>query len=291
MRAFVTFPKTNTEHSTDSIDSGRMKMCRFVTPAKTNAERSADLLHSVWPRRRSLVTPATINTGPSADATDKGRPKMCPPVTPAKAGIHKPMHILDSRYRGNDGNRKKKDPHPFSKKLLGLLGLGLVVLSLGGCAWFSTQTSSPTPAGSAPTSTTGTAPAATPSYYDFPDIPVPSELSLVTQESTVFQGGTVRGGVLTLKGRVEPSSVVNFFMVALARENWKHRGDIRYRKSVLLFEKPDRFCIISIRESTYYTYVEVYVVPTGAGNRSGSLEPLGEAHRAEIPTIVSTNLQ
>ncbi|WP_123288903.1 hypothetical protein [Desulfosoma caldarium] len=133
--------------------------------------------------------------------------------------------------------------------------------------------------------------AASPSYYDFPDIPMPSELSLVTQESTVFQGGTVKGGMLTLKGRVEPSSVVNFFMVSMARENWKHRGDIRYRKWILLFEKPDRFCIISIRESTYNTYVEVFVVPTGAENRSGSLEPLNEPRQGDTSTIKSTTLQ
>lgn len=185
---------------------------------------------------------------------------------------------------------RRKAHQPCSKKLMGLLGLGVMVLTLGGCAWFNTQASSSPTAGAAPASPTGTPSAATPSYYDFSDIPVPGELSLVTKESTVFQGGSVKGGVLTLKGRVEPSSVVNFFMVALARENWKHRGDVRYRKSVLLFEKPDRFCIISIRESTYYTYVEVYVVPTGAGNRSGSLEPFGEAKRAEASTIKTTNL-
>ncbi|MEJ5347139.1 MAG: hypothetical protein WHS46_00430 [Desulfosoma sp.] len=177
-----------------------------------------------------------------------------------------------------------------ARKISGLLGLVVLVLSLGGCAWFNTQTSSsPTP-GSTP-ATTASAPTVTPSYYDFPDIPIPSELSLVTKESTVFQGGGVKGGMLTLKGRVEPGSVVNFFMVAMARENWKHRGDVRYRKSVLLFEKPDRFCIINIRESTYNTYVEVYVVPTMAEHRSGTMKPTSDASPAETSTIKSKNIQ
>ncbi|MEJ5366508.1 MAG: hypothetical protein WHS86_15545 [Desulfosoma sp.] len=168
-----------------------------------------------------------------------------------------------------------------------LMMAGAFMVSLGGCAWFNTSPSPGTGSAAQPAATTA---AATPSFYDFQDIPIPSELSLVTKESTVFQGGAVKGGMLTFKGRVEPSSVVNFFMVALARENWKHRGDIRYRKSVLLFEKPDRFCIISIRESSYYTYVELYVVPTAAGTRSGALESGTDVQRAEGSSIKSRNL-
>lgn len=168
--------------------------------------------------------------------------------------------------------------------------VGVLAVSLSGCAWFNTSTSPSSGAGSSAQPTTTTA-AATPSFYDFQDIPIPSELTLVTKESTVFQGGAVKGGMLTFKGRVEPSSVVNFFMVALARENWKHRGDIRYRKSVLLFEKPDRFCIISIRESNYYTYVELYVVPTATGTRSGTVETETGLNHAGMSTIKSRNLQ
>jgi hypothetical protein len=168
-----------------------------------------------------------------------------------------------------------------------LMTVGALMLFLGGCAWFNTSTSSGTGSTAQPPATTA---AATPSFYDFQDIPIPSELSLVTKESTVFQGGAVKGGMLTFKGRVEPSSVVNFFMVALARENWKHRGDIRYRKSVLLFEKPDRFCIISIRESSYYTYVELYVVPTATAARSGVMEPAPNGQRADGSSIKSRNL-
>ncbi len=169
-----------------------------------------------------------------------------------------------------------------------LMIAGVLTVLLGGCAWFNTSTSPGAGSSTQPATTTA---AVTPSFYDFPDIPIPSELSLVTKESTVFQGGAVKGGMLTFKGRVEPSSVVNFFMVALARENWKHRGDIRYRKSVLLFEKPDRFCIISIRESSYYTYVELYVVPTATGARSGAVETGTDLHRADSSSIKSRSLQ
>lgn len=177
---------------------------------------------------------------------------------------------------------------PKRLSAVGLMIFAILMTSVSGCAWFNTQTSSGTQSSTQPAPTPA---AATPSFYDFQDIPIPSELALVAKESTVFQGGTVKGGMLTFKGRVEPSSVVNFFMVGMARENWKHRGDIRYRKSVLLFEKPDRFCIINIRESSYYTYVEVYVVPTATGTRSGGLGSGEDVLRAEKPTIKSTNLQ
>jgi len=162
------------------------------------------------------------------------------------------------------------------------------MFTVHGCAWLNTQTSSGPAATAPPAAATA---GATPSFHDFQDIPIPSELTLVAKESTVFQGGAVKGGMLTFKGRVEPTSVVNFFMVALARENWKHRGDIRYRKSVLLFEKPDRFCIISIRESTYHTYVELYVVPTSAGTHSSIPMAGGDTSRADSTSIKTKTLQ
>ena len=68
-----------------------------------------------------------------------------------------------------------------------------------------------------------------PRFYDFADIPVPQELSLVPKMSQVFQSGHLKAGLLVLKGRVDPSSVVNFFTVAMNRENWKLKGSSRYR--------------------------------------------------------------
>ncbi|SMC17587.1 hypothetical protein SAMN02746041_00349 [Desulfacinum hydrothermale DSM 13146] len=140
-----------------------------------------------------------------------------------------------------------------------VMGIALWSLSLGGCAWFQREAPAGTEPAQQPASTSA------PTFYDFPDIPVPNELRLQSKESTVFQGGGVKTGLLVFKGRVDPSSVINFFQVSLAREKWRMKGSIRYRKSLLLFEKDDRFCIVNVYERHFYTYVEIYVVPTLRG--------------------------
>lgn len=102
-----------------------------------------------------------------------------------------------------------------------------------------------------------------PTFYDFQDIPVPSELSVLSSESYVFQSGPFKAGVLTLRGRVDLNSLINFFQMALPRENWKAKGGFRYRRSVLIFEKADKICVINFYEKLYYSYVEIYVAPSG----------------------------
>jgi len=32
---------------------------------------------------------------------------------------------------------------------------------------------------------------------------------------------------------------------------------------VLVFDKPDKICLIAVYEDLYYTYVEVYLTPVG----------------------------
>lgn len=103
-----------------------------------------------------------------------------------------------------------------------------------------------------------------PQFFDFQDIPVPTELKLMADESYVFQSGGSKTGLLTLRGRVDLNSVINFFQMAMPRENWKPKGGFRYRRSVLIFEKPDKTCVINMYEKTYYSYVEIYVAPANA---------------------------
>lgn len=103
-----------------------------------------------------------------------------------------------------------------------------------------------------------------PNFYDFPDIAIPSELDLVSSDSYVFQSGAFKVGLLTLKGRVELNSLISFFQMAMPRENWKAKGGFRYKRSVLIFEKPDKVCVLNLYEKMFYTYVEIYVAPVGS---------------------------
>jgi hypothetical protein len=103
-----------------------------------------------------------------------------------------------------------------------------------------------------------------PQFLDFPDIPIPTELKLDEQNSFVFEAGGFKTGILTLRGRVDTKSVIAFFQAVMPRENWKPRGGFSYRKSVLIFEKPDKTCVINMYDTLYYTYVEIYVAPISA---------------------------
>jgi len=133
---------------------------------------------------------------------------------------------------------------------------------LAGCGtWGGASGPPPSPIAGSPSTPASTAASLTPRpiFYDFPDIPFPQELSVVHDESYVFESGSGKAGLLTLRGRVDINSLINFFQSAMVRENWQQRGGFRYRRSVLIFEKSERTCVIKIYDKLYYTYVEVYV--------------------------------
>jgi hypothetical protein len=125
----------------------------------------------------------------------------------------------------------------------------------------SPATSKAAPPGTTPSSSP---PAPRPLFYDFPDIPVPQELDLQSKESYVVQSGSIKTGILTLRGRVDLNSLINFFQMAMLREHWKPRGYFRYQRSILIFEKPDKICVIRLYEDIFYTYVEVFVTPASS---------------------------
>jgi len=100
-----------------------------------------------------------------------------------------------------------------------------------------------------------------PQYLDFPDIPVPTELSLRPKDSYVFQSGQIKMGFITLRGRVDANSLMNFFIATLPRDGWKLKGQFRYNRALLIFEKPEKSCVMLIKEGNIYSYVEVYVAP------------------------------
>jgi hypothetical protein len=146
------------------------------------------------------------------------------------------------------------------------------MLVAGGCSSMGGQSSPPpNPVGqqaqpgaatsSPPEASSSTIAAPRPVFYDFPDIPTPQELDIQSKESYVVQAGAIKTGILTLRGRVDLNSLINFFQMAMPRENWKPKGSFRYQRSVLIFEKPDKTCVIRLYEDIVYTYVEIFVTP------------------------------
>jgi len=99
-------------------------------------------------------------------------------------------------------------------------------------------------------------------YYDFSDVLIPKELKI--EETFVYRAGGYVSGVMILKGRVELSSIVNFFANNMAKDNWKLLSTFKSPRTLMLFQKENRWCVINITEGKYSfpSKVEIWVAPT-----------------------------
>jgi len=102
----------------------------------------------------------------------------------------------------------------------------------------------------------------TPLYYDFGDVPVPPELKLDASSSFVYRTTGFSAGVLVLKGAVELGSLIGFFENNMAKDNWQVISTFKSPRTLLLFSKENRWCVINITDGHYTTHVEIWVAPT-----------------------------
>jgi hypothetical protein len=112
-------------------------------------------------------------------------------------------------------------------------------------------------------------------YYDFDDILVPKDMRLRPNDSLLFETPTVKAGVIMFEGRVEPVSLFNFFLNNMPKDNWELRSYFKYGRYIMVYEKPDRDCIISLRERSLSTQLQIWVTPrteTGFSNE-GDMGP------------------
>jgi len=99
---------------------------------------------------------------------------------------------------------------------------------------------------------------------DFSDIPIPRELKLDKKKSLLFEGGPYKSGYFVYKGRVEASSLAEYFKNALQGYGWVLLNNFKYRHYLLNFikEREQRSCIILIEEGFWTTKVHLWVGPT-----------------------------
>ncbi len=135
-----------------------------------------------------------------------------------------------------------------------LAALALVVVCAG-CSSLSGGESQPA-------MDTQIAPDAGPLTSDFQDIRLPRELKEIKNETFFMQTGTFSAGVITLRGRVEVNSLISFFQTQMQADNWQLVGFFRSTRSLMMFYKENRWCVINITEESIYTYVELWVAPT-----------------------------
>ena len=99
-------------------------------------------------------------------------------------------------------------------------------------------------------------------HYSFNDILIPSELTVDESDSFVFETAGFNAGTLFLSGYVDVKSLETFFTENMPKDGWQLKSVFRFPKTVLLFEKPEKACIIEIYEKMVLTRVELWVAPT-----------------------------
>jgi len=99
-------------------------------------------------------------------------------------------------------------------------------------------------------------------YYDFKDVPVPKELKLQKEKSSVFRTNEFTTGILTFSGKVESNSLISYFINKMPDDGWRFLSSFTSTKNILFFHKENRFCIITIISRAFYTNLEILITPS-----------------------------
>ena len=111
-----------------------------------------------------------------------------------------------------------------------------------------------------------------PVYYDFGDVLIPKELKIDKGSSFIYSAPGFSAGVLALSGRVNVSSLCSFFEENMAKDNWKLVVSFKSPRTVMLFQKENRWCVINITDGKFTTEVEIWVAPTVTEGARGLLK-------------------
>jgi len=103
---------------------------------------------------------------------------------------------------------------------------------------------------------------APPIYYDFGDVRVPDELKVDNKASFVYKTPGFSAGVLVLAGNVEIYSLIAFFENSMNTDRWEFVSSFKSPRTIMIFKKQDRRCVINITEKKFSTLVEIWVAPT-----------------------------
>ena len=108
-------------------------------------------------------------------------------------------------------------------------------------------------------------------YYDFGDVLIPKELKIDKGSSFIYSAPGFSAGVLALSGRVNVSSLCSFFEENMAKDNWKLVVSFKSPRTLMLFQKENRWCVINITDGKFSTEVEIWVAPTVTEGARGLL--------------------
>jgi len=111
-----------------------------------------------------------------------------------------------------------------------------------------------------------------PLYYDFEDVLVPREIKLNAKSSFVYHTSGFTAGVLVFKSKVERNSLIQFFENNMTKDNWQAVSSFKSPRTLLLFQKENRWCVINITDNNWDTLVEIWVAPFSGLSGTGLLK-------------------
>ena len=116
---------------------------------------------------------------------------------------------------------------------------------------------------------------------DYPDIELPTDMKLETDESMSIRTDSFMGGILSYTGRIEMQSLKDFIVASMRRNKWKVVGEASADTIMLAFTKPNKTCMVIVDEdfggSLGKTHVYLYVTADRAAAQR--LNPFGESVR------------
>jgi hypothetical protein len=151
-----------------------------------------------------------------------------------------------------------------SHRFIVRLGVVIVALALTACSGLESGLMSATGTAAA-NQTTGKKsipdPKKLPDQKEFGDVMIPREMDIDKDASFIYNRGGVNAGLLRLSGRVDGKSLMRYFQNNMANEGWRMASQFQAPQSLMLFEKENRVCVIMLEDSTFQTFVDVWVVP------------------------------
>lgn len=149
---------------------------------------------------------------------------------------------------------------PKANLIWGLIIVMTMLFVFSGCTNFRSKKAPST----GPTGSTASAQSKN-VYLDFGDVMLPRQLKVDRKNSFVFTTAGFSAGVLSLTGRVEVNSLISYFENKMPTDGWQLISAIKASRSMLLYKKQTRWCVISIVEGQFSTRAEVWVAPTMEG--------------------------
>ena len=111
---------------------------------------------------------------------------------------------------------------------------------------------------------------------DFKEVLIPGGLKLNRDKSMFITTNSFKGGFLHYKGRLEVSSLTDFFLNSMPKNGWQRTGMAKYKYVLLAFSKPGKTCMITITESDLKFSTEVYIYVSEQLNNSPSPSLTGQ---------------